>query len=77
MSTRQDGEPSPPISSHDELVAWFSVGCKPAGEWRIGTEHEKIGFRTDDLRPVPSDGARGIRALMEQLMDRYGWLPIN
>ncbi|MEZ5851865.1 MAG: glutamate--cysteine ligase [Hyphomicrobiaceae bacterium] len=77
MSTRQDGEPSPPISSHDELVAWFSVGCKPAGEWRIGTEHEKIGFRTDDLRPVPYDGARGIRALMEQLMDRYGWLPIN
>ena len=77
MSTRQEGAPSPPIGSRDDLVAWFAEGCKPKDQWRIGTEHEKIVFRTDDLRPVPYDGARGIRAIMEALIERYGWLPIH
>ncbi len=76
MSTRQEGAPSPPIGSRDDLVEWFAVGSKPKSEWRIGTEHEKIVFRTDDLQPVPYDGPRGIRAIMEELIRRYGWLPI-
>ena len=33
-------------------------------------------FRTDTLDPIPYDGPRGIRALMEQLIARYGWVPI-
>jgi glutamate--cysteine ligase len=77
MSTRQEGAPSPPITSRDDLVQWFAVGCKPKSEWRIGTEHEKIVFQTDDLRPVPYEGPRGIRAIMEELISRYGWLPIH
>ena len=77
MSTRQEGAPSPPIGSRDDLVEWFAVGSKPKSEWRIGTEHEKIGFRTDDLGPVPYEGPRGIRALMEELIQRYGWEPIH
>ena len=76
MSTRQEGAPSPPIGSRDDLVHWFSAGCKPQSDWRIGTEHEKIVFRTDDLRPVPYPGPHGIRAIMEELIARYGWLPI-
>ena len=76
MSTRQEGAPSPPIGSRDDLVHWFAVGCKPKSDWRIGTEHEKIVFRTDDLAPVPYAGPRGIRAIMEELIARYGWLPI-
>ena len=77
MSTRQEGAPSPPIGSRDDLVEWFAVGSKPKSAWRIGTEHEKIGFRTDDLQPVPYEGPRGIRALMEELIARYGWEPIH
>ncbi|MDX2159432.1 MAG: glutamate--cysteine ligase [Hyphomicrobiaceae bacterium] len=77
MSTRQDGAPSPPIGSRNDLVEWFAVGCKPRADWRIGTEHEKIAFRTDDLAPVPYEGPRGIRAIMEELIQRYGWLPIH
>jgi glutamate--cysteine ligase len=77
MSTRQDGAPSPPITSRDQLVEYFSVGAKPKSEWRIGTEHEKIAFRTDDLGPVPYAGPRGIRAIMEELIARYGWQPIH
>ena len=77
MSTRQEGAESPPIGSHNDLVEWFAVGCKPKDQWRIGTEHEKVGFRTDDLRPIPYGGERGIRALMEELSRRYGWEPIH
>jgi glutamate--cysteine ligase len=77
MSTRQEGAPSPPIGSRDDLVEWFAVGCKPKADWRIGTEHEKIVFRTDDLGPVPYEGSRGIRAIMEGLIRRFGWQPIQ
>ena len=77
MSTRQEGAPAPPITSRDDLIQWFAVGSKPKSEWRIGTEHEKIVFRTDDLRPVPYEGPRGIRAIMAELIARSGWLPIG
>ena len=77
MSTRQEGAPSAPIESRNDLVEWFAVGSKPKSAWRIGTEHEKIGFRSDDLKPIPYEGPRGIRALMEELIGRYGWEPIH
>ncbi len=76
MSTRQDGAPSPTVRSRDDLVQWIAEGSKPKDEWRIGTEHEKFVFHTDTLGPVPYEGPRGIRALMEALIDRYGWEPI-
>ncbi|MGL4396340.1 MAG: glutamate--cysteine ligase [Hyphomicrobium sp.] len=76
MSTREQGAESPPIESLGELVAWIAAGEKPKADWRIGTEHEKFVFRTITLEPVPYHGPAGIRALMEQLMARYGWQPI-
>jgi glutamate--cysteine ligase len=76
MSTRQDGAPSPVVRSKDDLVAWIAAGSKPRHAWRIGTEHEKFLFHTDTLRPVPYDGPRGVRALMEGLIARFGWQPI-
>ena len=54
-----------PIASRDELVAWFEAGCKPKSAFRIGTEHEKFPFTLDGNRPVPYEGRRGIRALLE------------
>jgi glutamate--cysteine ligase len=65
--------PGTPISSKDELVAYIAQGEKPRADWRIGTEHEKFGFRTDDLRPPTFDGERGIRHLLEGIASRYGW----
>ena len=76
MSTRQDTAPSPTARSRDDLVAWIAAGSKPRERWRIGTEHEKFLFHTDTLRPVPYDGPRGVRALMEGLIARFGWQPI-
>jgi len=76
MSTRQDGAPSPVVRSRADLVDWIAVGCKPDDKWRIDKKKEKIVFHTDDLSPVPYEGPRGIRAILEALVARYGWLPI-
>jgi len=61
-----------PIIRRDQLAAVLADGEKPRGDWRIGTEHEKFGFRTDDLRPPGFDGERGIEALLKGLT-RFGW----
>ena len=73
MSTRVAGPQGPTIESRDELVAYLEAGSKPVGEWRIGTEHEKFGFYRRGHTPVPYDGERGIKALLEGLKDRFGW----
>jgi glutamate--cysteine ligase len=61
------------VESRDALVAWLEAGCKPAESFRVGTEHEKIPFYRADLTPVPYEGARGIRALLEGMQQRLGW----
>ncbi|MEO6690441.1 MAG: glutamate--cysteine ligase [Dokdonella sp.] len=61
-----------PISGRDQLVEYVAQGEKPASAWRIGTEHEKFGFRLDDLRAPTWDGPQGIGVLLEG-MTRFGW----
>ena len=39
----------PPITDKRQLVEYFASACTPRDEWRIGTEHEKFGFRLSDL----------------------------
>jgi glutamate--cysteine ligase len=65
-----------PIETRDELVAWFAEGCKPKSQYRIGTEHEKFAFTVEGHRPVPYDGRRSIRALLEGMQLLLGWEPI-
>ncbi len=72
---RDQSDPTP-IESRDELVAWFDAGCKPPEEFRIGTEHEKFGFYEHDLAPVPYEGLRGIKAILDGMSRRIGWEPI-
>ena len=50
-----------PITDRDQLVDYIASGSKPPEDWRIGTEHEKFGFRLDDLRPLTFDGDAGHR----------------
>jgi glutamate--cysteine ligase len=64
---------SPIIENKTQLVEHIASGAKPKADWRIGTEHEKFGFYTDSLKPVPYDGDRGIRALLEGLAAKYGY----
>lgn len=63
------------ITDKAQLVSYLESGCKPQAQWRIGTEHEKFVFDLETLKPVPYDGARGIRALLEGLRDVTGWKP--
>ena len=65
-----------PITEKRQLVEHLAAGCKPASQWRIGTEHEKFVFRLGDHKPAPYDGDDGIRALLEGLQ-RFGWAPVR
>ncbi|MCH8147521.1 MAG: glutamate--cysteine ligase [Planctomycetes bacterium] len=65
-----------PITDQRQLVSYLEAGCKPPGAWRIGTEHEKFAYTREDLRPLPYEGPRGIRALLEGLVARFGWEPV-
>jgi len=66
-----------PIERRYELVAWLAQGVRPKADFRIGTEHEKFAFTRDGHRPVPYDGPRGIRALLEGMQRLLGWQPIT
>ncbi len=77
-----------PIASARQLAEHIAAGCKPREAWRIGTEHEKFGFR----RPVrdgepgapgsavayepPGYAPDGIRAVLDGISAR-GWTPIS
>jgi glutamate--cysteine ligase len=65
-----------PIERRDELVDWLAQGVRPKPAFRIGTEHEKFVFTLEGHRPVPYDGRRGIRALLEGMQHLLGWQPI-
>jgi len=65
-----------PIETRDELVAWIAAGSKPKTQFRVGTEHEKFAFTDEGHRPVPYEGSRGIRALLDGMQHLLGWEPI-
>ncbi|MEA2742432.1 MAG: glutamate--cysteine ligase [Acetobacteraceae bacterium] len=78
MSNPGDADDTP-ISSVQQMAEYLAVGCKPKDQFRIGTEHEKFGFRHADLTPppyFPADGQPGsIRDLLAGLA-RFGGAPI-
>ncbi|HEX4694387.1 glutamate--cysteine ligase [Sphingomonas sp.] len=64
------------IESRDQLIASFASGEKPVERWRIGTEHEKFVYRTDDHRAPSWDEPGGIRDLLNGLTE-FGWKPVE
>ncbi|MEO1328113.1 MAG: glutamate--cysteine ligase [Pseudomonadota bacterium] len=74
MSIPQQG--GGPIERREQLAEHLAAGCKPREQWRIGTEHEKFGYCRDTLKPLPYDGPRSVRAVLEGLRDQFGWKPI-
>jgi len=69
-------DPATVVTHRDQLVRYLEAGEKPREDWRIGTEHEKFGFCTDSLRPLPFDGERGIENVLKGLT-AYGWQPME
>ena len=62
------------ITSASQLAAWFEAGCKPADDFRIGTEHESFGFTLNGHQPPRYEG--GIRPLLETIGVEEGLTPI-
>jgi len=67
---------SVPITTKRALVEYMASGCKPPKAWRIGTEHEKFAFHTNDLSPLKYGGDQGILVLLQKL-ERFGWTPVR
>ena len=75
MSIPQSG--GGPIEHFGQLAEFLAEGCKPKSDWRIGTEHEKFGYCKDTLLPLPYEGPRSIRVMLEGLRDRHAWNPVE
>lgn len=75
MSIPQSG--GGPIEHLSQLAEYMAAGCKPKSDWRLGTEHEKFGYLTDTLAPLPYAGPRSISALFDGLAARFGWTPVR
>ncbi len=69
----RDTVDSTPIETIGELAATLEAGCKPAEAFRIGTEHEKFGFRLSDLSPIPYGGPDGVEAVLSGMETLLGW----
>ncbi len=78
MSNPGDADATP-ITSVRQMADYLAAGCKPPEQFRIGTEHEKFGFRLPDLAPPPYEPADGhpasIRDILQGLV-RFGGAPI-
>ena len=65
-----------PITSTTVLAEHIAAGCKPAAQFRIGTEHEKFGFRRDDKMPPPY-APDGIEAMLAGIAAGSAWQRIE
>lgn len=74
MSIPQQG--GGPIERREQLAEYLADGCKPKEDWRIGTEHEKFGYCLETRKPLPYDGPRSVKAMLEGLRDEFKWDPI-
>ncbi len=78
MSNPGDADATP-LTSVRQMADYLAAGCKPAEQFRIGTEHEKFGFRLGDLTPPPYLPAGGHPASIRDLLDglvRFDGVPI-
>ncbi|MGM0622289.1 MAG: glutamate--cysteine ligase, partial [Bacteroidota bacterium] len=65
----------PEITHKSQLIEYFEQGCKPPGEWSIGTEHEKFLLHKSDSRRISYFGASGISTIFKHL-ENIGWQPV-
>jgi glutamate--cysteine ligase len=68
MSNPADADATP-ITSVRQMADYLAAGCKPPDQFRIGTEHEKFGFRLSDLSPPPYEPADGHPASIRAVLD--------
>lgn len=74
---KDDPELERPVESIEQLVGFFRGGEKPASEFRVGTEHEKVSLFEKTLEPVPYEGEHGIGALLATLQREHDFAPLR
>ena len=62
------------IFDKKDLISRFSDGCKPKVDWKIGTEHEKFGFKKKDLTPLTF---KDIQNIFRDLINKYNWSAVK
>jgi glutamate--cysteine ligase len=62
------------LTGLDDLLLPFTSSCKPAHEFRVGTEAEKFGVLVESGDPLPFEGERGVRRVLAELEQRFGWV---
>eukprot|EP00879_Flechtneria_rotunda_P008274 GHRR01008667.1.p1 GENE.GHRR01008667.1~~GHRR01008667.1.p1 ORF type:complete len:429 (+),score=94.13 GHRR01008667.1:257-1543(+) len=62
-----------PVTRKD-LINHLRSGCRPRDRWRIGTEHEKLGFNLADNSRMDY---KQISRVFEKLESRFGWQPMK
>lgn len=65
-----------PIESKQQLIDYIASGSKPKDQWTIGTEHEKFVYCIDSHKPVPYEGERSIKAILQALQKEFDWEPM-
>lgn len=71
----QTEEQAQEIESVGQLRTYFERAGKPRGEWRVGTEYEKLGVDAKTGQAAPYSGRAGIETVLRELAERYGWEP--
>ncbi len=69
-------EAASPITSVDDLIAYFRSSETAMLDWRVGTEHEKVGVYLESGERVPYEGEHGIGALLSRIASEDGWEPV-
>lgn len=55
---------------YDSLLSVFYSGCKAKDKWKVGTEHEKFGFNSNNLHPISFED---INEIFDLLSIKYKW----
>ena len=58
----------------EKLIKFFESGCKKKESWKIGTEHEKFGFRKKNLQPIKF---QDIQVIFRSLEEKFGWTKVT
>jgi glutamate--cysteine ligase len=61
------------VTRIEDLLGYFRDAETPLEQWRIGTEHEKIGIYADSRERIACDGPRGVAALLERIAVIDDW----
>nr|MBC8187007.1 glutamate--cysteine ligase [Pseudomonadota bacterium] len=66
-----------PVEGQGDLLEYFRESETPREDWRVGTEHEKVGVYADTGDRVPFEGPYGIGVLLEKIAVADGWDPVE